>query len=633
MIATQDNTILIDFDKYTFHKGDEIKLSYINPFYINVDNAPDVQSLLQTTESNTCGMVVVPEDTLIWNNQDFNFVEGSAKFNQKQLPYNTADSTKLLTNVYETCFHHFGKKVYTNYMSLYTTSNVLGNVANASISQHAKLNPCFSTTSDVNSNICWTSSQYAYEGTYTFPLTKSITLYYSLSNLPVFTIPETFQMSCVNVGSGNSPKVFQINKGDYTASSFHNLFVTSLDSVIKMRSSNDISITNKYIKNIRIIPSSNSLLLYGEAGFRNLYGRLHTFHTYVSQKEISYLRFPASIYPTVRSLHVPEGIYTADQLVKYINNNNIDSDGIPYTMFTAESNNTAIYIKADKPFIFNPAMTLQNSTTDLSTTFATSHILSVIQQQRETFDITFTDKSYDKTYTLQGTYTPAEFLRKVHELTGYNIFIYKLGDIVKSKATYNIVCIGNLDIDCSFFKFTDEFVFGGGGYKVINKVNLNRLNQSINIGYNKYWQTGVNNYTRLTPYTLYDYPSKYMSQNGPIRMISADNTTYITTSQQVICSKLTNSCGCMICQAPYISVTGILHLNCVDNGYITYHVNSYENRYYCESSGTNYICLNVPLQNVNVDSPVYITVDGNVDCDFTDVCTETNNYNARIRYM
>lgn len=48
MIATQDNTILIDFDTYTFHKGDKITLSYYNPFYINVDNAPDVQSILQT---------------------------------------------------------------------------------------------------------------------------------------------------------------------------------------------------------------------------------------------------------------------------------------------------------------------------------------------------------------------------------------------------------------------------------------------------------------------------------------------------------------------------------------------------------------------------------------------------------
>lgn len=631
MIATQDNTILIDFDTYTFHKGDEIKLSYINPFYINVDNAPDVQSLLQTSESNTCGMIVVPEDTIIWNNQDFSFVtgpNGSIPFNVKNLPYNTADSTKLLTNVYETCFPHFGKKVYTNYMSLYTTSNDLGNIAG--VSPAAKFNPCFSTPSDVNVNICYNSKSYTYEGIYTFPFTKSITLYMSLSDLSTFTIPESFTMYADNNDTKYS---ITIHAGEYSTSSFHSLFLNSLSNELAMQQSNFNNLTNPYIKSVRFIPQSNSLILYSNSNFDQLFGRLHTFHTYESVDLVKFLRFPTSIYPTVRSLHVPSGIYTADQLVNYINNNNIDSDGLQYTMFTAESNNTAIYIKADKPFMFNPAMTLQNSTTDLSTTFTTSHILSVIQQQRETFNITFTDKSQNKTYTLQGTYTPAEFLRKVHELTGYNIFIYKLGDIVKSKATYNIVCTGSLDIDCLFFKFTDEFVFGGGGYKVINKVNLDRLNQTVNIGYNKYWQTGVNNYTRLTPYAMYDYPSKYMSQNGQIRMISAGNTTYITTSQQVICSKLTNSCGCMICQAPYISVTGILYLNCVDNGDITYRVNSYENKYYAESSGTNGICLNVPLQSVNVDSPVYITVKGNVDCDFTDVCTETNNYNARIRYM
>lgn len=628
MIATQDNTILIDFDTYTFHKGDEIKLSYINPFYINVDNAPDVQPLLQTTESNTCGMVVIPEDTMIWNNQNFSFVTGGIKFNQNKLPYNTADSTTLLNNIHSTCFPHFNKQISANYISLYPTKITLGITT---IDTHPQLNPCFSSTSKVNSNICYTCKNYLYEAYYTFPLTKSITLYMSLSDLPTFTIPESFTMY---IDNNNTKYSVTIQAGEYTTSSFHNLFFDSVSAAIAMYQSNFNILTNEYITSVRFVPRSDgtSLILYSNSNFDQLFGRLHTFHTYESTDLISYLRFPTSIYPTVRSLHVPEGIYTADQLVKYINNNNIDSDGLPYTMFTAESNNTAIYIKADKPFIFNPAMTLQNSTTDLSTTFATSHILSVIQQQRETFDITFKDGS-GKSYTLQGTYTPAEFLRKVHELTGYNIFIYKLGDIVKSKATYNIVCVGKLDIDCSFFKFTDDFVFGGGGYKVINKVNLNRLNQTVNIGYNKYWQTGVNNYTRLTPYTLYDYPSYYMSQNGPIRMISADNTTYITTSQQVICSKLTNSCGCMICQAPYISVTGILYLNCANNGYITYHINSYENRYYAESSGTNGICLNAPLQNVNVDSPVYITVEGNVDCDFTDVCTETNNYNAMIRYM
>lgn len=614
MIATQDNTILIDFDTYTFHKGDKITLSYYNPFYINVDNAPDVQSILQTSESNTCGMVVVPKDTLLWNNQDFMYISGSTKFNQQNLPYNTADSTKLLTNVYETCFPHFGKKMYTNYMSLYTSSNDL---YFAGVGQSAIYNPCFSTTSGVNSNICWASQVYTYQGTYTFPLTKSITMYMTLNDLPVFTIPETFQMRCVNTGSPTTS--FPIYKGDYTASSFHNLFITSLDSVIKMSPSNHISITNKYITNIRISPSTNSLVLFGLSGFTNLYGRLHTFATYKSQNDISLLRFPTSIYPTVRSLHIPEGIYTSDQLVNYINNNNVDSDGLPYTMFTAESNNNTIYIHADKPFIFNPVMTLHNDTTDLSTTFATSHTLAVIPQQRETFNITFKNNTLIENHTLQGTYSPAEFLRAVRDLTGCSFYINKFDNIADVHGYIsNILCDYHLDIDCSYFKFTNEL--SNGRYRVYNKVNLNRMNKQINIT-NTFLQSGINEYTPITQSSIFTIqPSNEIQNSGLLRIVNKDNNTVLTTAIDDHMYNCTHSCGISIYPYQYCSLSGRMLCTFSSAGDIAYSCGSENYAYHATSSGTHTICVNSPCRPYN-----NLYVQGNVKCDFTEVSVCANN--------
>ena len=42
MKATQDNIVLVDCDTFTFHKGDDINLSIHNPWYVNLQSAPDL---------------------------------------------------------------------------------------------------------------------------------------------------------------------------------------------------------------------------------------------------------------------------------------------------------------------------------------------------------------------------------------------------------------------------------------------------------------------------------------------------------------------------------------------------------------------------------------------------------------
>lgn len=156
------------------------------------------------------------------------------------------------------------------------------------------------------------------------------------------------------------------------------------------------------------------------------------------------------MYPTFRSLSIPSGKYTKDSLVNYINTHT--------TLFTAEAIDNTIYIKADKPFIFNPSMTLHDTSTDFSENFATSHVLCTVAQEEETINTQFKDLTTSTDYTLQGTYTPATLLRHLHELTSasFNIFFHDT-NIYTTQRDYNIfTCDHILDLDCPYFKFTDE---------------------------------------------------------------------------------------------------------------------------------------------------------------------------------
>lgn len=611
MIATQDNTILIDFDTYTFHKGDKITLSYYNPFYINVDNAPDVQSILQTSESNTCGMVVVPKDTLLWNNQDMQLIgDDHTLLKTINIPYKTALSDIILQNVHQTSLYNLGTKHHQNYFTCYSTSNT----NNISSSYAPVYNPCLSSKTVINSNICYTQYSYAYMSSYNFPYTRSITLYMSSTQLSVYVIPSDFDIE-IYESSTNTTHTITIKQGEYTTSTFHNLFYDSISAAISMYRNEIIYTSNKYYNTVRYICNARSgyFKIISNNNFDMLFGRLHCFHSYDRNYPLEFVRFVASAYPTVRSLHIPEGIYTADQLVNYINNNNVDSDGLPYTMFTAESNNNTIYIHADKPFIFNPAMTFHNDTTDLSTTFATSHTLAVIPQQRETFNITF------KNHTLQGTYSPAEFLRAVRDLTGCSFYINKFDNLDNVHGYIsNILCDQHFDIDCSYFKFTNEL--SNGRYRVYNKVNLNRMNKQINIT-NTFLQSGINEYTPITQSSIFTIqPSNEMQNSGLLRIINKDNNTVLTTAIDDHMYNCTHSCGISIYPYQYCSLSGRMLCTFSSAGDITYSCGSENYAYHAISSGTHTICVNSPCRPYN-----NLYVQGNVKCDFTEVSVCANN--------
>ena len=611
MIATQDNTILIDFDTYTFHKGDKITLSYYNPFYINVDNAPDVQSILQTSESNTCGMVVVPKDTLLWNNQDMQLIgDDHTLLKTINIPYKTALSDIILQNVHQTSLYNLGTKHHQNYFTCYSTSNT----NNISSIYGPVYNPCLSSKTVINSNICYTQYSYAYMSSYNFPYTRSITLYMSSTQLSVYVIPSDFDIE-IYESSTNTTHTITIKQGEYTTSTFHNLFYDSISAAISMYRNEIIYTSNKYYNTLRYICIARSgyFKIISNNNFDMLFGRLHCFHSYDRTYPLEFVRFVASAYPTVRSLHIPEGIYTADQLVNYINNNNVDSDSLPYTMFTAESNNNTIYIHADKPFIFNPAMTFHNDTTDLSTTFATSHTLAVIPQQRETFNITFNN------HTLQGTYTPAEFLRAVRDLTGCSFYINKFDNLDNVHGYIsNILCDQHFDIDCSYFKFTNEL--SNGRYRVYNKVNLNRMNKQINIT-NTFLQSGINEYTPITQSSIFTIqPSNEMQNSGLLRIINKDNNTVLTTAIDDHMYNCTHSCGISIYPYQYCSLSGRMLCTFSSAGDITYSCGSENYAYHAISSGTHTICVNSPCRPYN-----NLYVQGNVKCDFTEVSICANN--------
>lgn len=612
MIATQDNILVIDFDTYVFHPGEPIIYTLCDPFYIDYSQMHDLDQD-HTVEQNTCGKFIVREDTVQWNSQDVFKIANGNIYDRYTFPYNTNDSATIIKNIIAKEFPGFGVYSDDQLVCCYTQGN-------------AEPNPCMSGDTTVNSSIFYTSVTYNYQTSYTFPLTRSISLFMSSTDLPVYTIPQSFDMSI-------NSSVFTIQQGDYTAKTFHNTLFESIKDIITEYGRNNIETTNKYIYIDRFY--APELKFLSNEQFDSYYNKLHTFHTYPSIDAAKYVRFPTSLYPTFRSLSIPSGEYTKDSLVNYINTHT--------TLFTAEAIDNTIYIKADKPFIFNPSMTLHDTSTDFSENFATSHVLCTVAQEEETINTQFKDLTTSTDYTLQGTYTPATLLRHLHELTSasFNIFFHDT-NIYTTQRDYNVfTCDHIFDLDCPYFKFTDECLIGG--YKVINKVNVDRMQMNNEFtSNNMYVQTDINKYTLLSlnGISTYDHTMVHFSDNESRLMYNKrDNQYYTTTTGTMLCSKLSNSCGEILSLGYtwYTHVLGSMRVNCGEPGWYTYRLqelynnNYYDYKFYAPSSGTYDICINSPAMFAMFE--VFILVYGNVDCDFSNVIAELNNNSFYVYKM
>lgn len=190
---------------------------------------------------------------------------------------------------------------------------------------------------------------------------------------------------------------------------------------------------------------------------------------------------------------VPPKQYTVDELITAVNSNSST------VLFTLSSSKDYIYINCDMPFIINPICSIVTEDTDTSENFNTQHILMKNPLSYRYFTAKCTYKS--KTYTQDGPFTPAEFLRWIYSVTGVRCNIHN-----------NIIqCLDyDLTVDENpFFEFKEFGI-------VENKCGLRTINYNIDLD-NGCKLINVNYYPSLT---TYDYQQVQPISNNIITTLN-----------------------------------------------------------------------------------------------------------------
>ena len=218
-----------------------------------------------------------------------------------------------------------------------------------------------SNTTNISINNNWMypiENAYRHIHTYNFPITRTISIIINSNTLPVYTIPEI----TVDIEYSGSKKQLIIPEGSYNYSSFNQIFF----NFFKRYSDKFTNYFNiPYFEYTRYIPGG-SIIIRDNIELNKYYGLLHMLITYPDSVNFNTTtdvkKFSCNMPPVYRSLHIPEGTYTANELVDYINTNSSYSynlNGIPslsYTQFLAKvvDNDIVIYINDNTEFFINP---------------------------------------------------------------------------------------------------------------------------------------------------------------------------------------------------------------------------------------------------------------------------------------
>ena len=202
-----------------------------------------------------------------------------------------------------------------------------------------------------------------YLHTWNFPVTRTISIIVNSNTLPVYTIDKDITVDC---DIGNSRKQMIIPSGDYNYVSFDNFIKKFITSYFRGDSWPNYY-KNLYFNYSRLMVGNYlSVVFINNDDFNKYYGLLHMIYTYPEDHGINtntfYRKFSASMSPVYRSLHIPEGYYTANALVDYINNNSeyyytrANTNSLPYTQFLAKivNNDIVIYTNDGTSFFINP---------------------------------------------------------------------------------------------------------------------------------------------------------------------------------------------------------------------------------------------------------------------------------------
>ena len=242
-----------------------------------------------------------------------------------------------------------------------------------------------SNTTNISINNNWMypiENAYRHIHTYNFPITRTISIIINSNTLPVYTIPEI----TVDIEYSGSKKQLIIPEGSYNYSSFNQIFF----NFFKRYSDKFTNYFNiPYFEYTRYIPGG-SIIIRDNIELNKYYGLLHMLITYPDSVNFNTTtdvkKFSCNMPPVYRSLHIPEGTYTANELVDYINTNSSYSynlNGIPslsYTQFLAKvvDNDIVIYTNDNTEFFINPICKLNQYKEDY---FSNEHKLCALEEE------------------------------------------------------------------------------------------------------------------------------------------------------------------------------------------------------------------------------------------------------------
>ena len=280
---------------------------------------------------------------------------------RKNIKYNKETNTsenflKKLVNSIQVNTNYFKEDTYIN-QNYYTynfidssTPNIISLISNTKVMSH---------------NNHWMyplENMYRHINTYNFPITRTISIIINSNTLPVYTIPEI----TVDLEYSGSKKQLIIPEGSYTYSSFNNVFYNYFKNIYYTTDKFTNFFSIPYFEYTRYILPNSNIIIRNNSELNKYYGLLHMIYTIPDSvnfdTNINSYKFPCNAAPVYRSLHIPEGTYTANELVDYINTNSSYSynlNGIPslsYTQFLAKvvDNDVVIYTNDNTEFFINP---------------------------------------------------------------------------------------------------------------------------------------------------------------------------------------------------------------------------------------------------------------------------------------
>ncbi len=306
--------------------------------------------------------LTVPEDTYTISAGSYKLVNKSPRsWLNRVISYDSE------TNTSENFLEKLCNSIISNRNFEYTNIYVNQNYYTFDFYEYKNKIQIFSLMSNTSesSNNNWmypVQSKYLFIHTFNFPITRTISIIINSNTLPVYTIPEI----TVDLEYLGSEHQLIIPEGSYNYSSFNQIFFNYFKTI--STASNKFTNFDKipYFEYTRYILSNGSIIIRNNSELNKYYGLLHMLITYPNNVNFdtstSVKKFSCNMAPVYRSLHIPEGDYTVNGLVDYINTHssysyNINGNSsLSYTQFLAKvvDNDVVIYTNDNTEFFINP---------------------------------------------------------------------------------------------------------------------------------------------------------------------------------------------------------------------------------------------------------------------------------------